>query len=164
MEIIRHVYLKSVINKIVVFDGTLYTVVPPNTAPPFTASPSIPPLIFKSQIRFLLVLHDSQYRRFRNTAGFSPVPRTAVLGGLTVVPRYCYQILSNLILKLVANWHLGDWRSQNSKGFNNSTWAGLRNKTSFYVKIQVHTLKNNYIWMFQYLQSIWIWNIKVFKK
>ena len=64
--------------------GLQTTVVPPNTAPLFTASPSIPPLIFKSQIRFLLVLHDSQYRRFRNTAGFSPVPRAAVLGGLTV--------------------------------------------------------------------------------
>ena len=30
------------------------------------------------------VIYDSQYRRFWNIAAFSPLPRSAVLGGLTV--------------------------------------------------------------------------------
>ena len=53
---------------------------PPNTA----ALPIIPLPIFKSKIWVLYVIYDSQYRRFRNTAAFSPVPRSAVLRGLTV--------------------------------------------------------------------------------
>ena len=55
---------------------------PPNSAPPLTASPPIPPLIFKSQICFFLVIYDSFYCRFPIPRFFSPVPRAAVLGGV----------------------------------------------------------------------------------
>ena len=60
--------------------------VPLNTAPPNTTALPIPPPIFKSQIWVYYVIYDSQYRCFRNTAAFSPVPRSAVLRGLTVPP------------------------------------------------------------------------------
>ena len=56
------------------------------------SSPSIPPSQYRRppntaahfQIWVLYVIYDSPYRRFRKTAAFSPVPRSAVLRGLTV--------------------------------------------------------------------------------
>ena len=68
----------------------LTTFAPLNTAPPNTAALPIPPPIFKSQIWVLYVMYDSQYRHFWNTAAFSPVPRSAVLRGLTVPVYYAY--------------------------------------------------------------------------
>ena len=51
---------------------------PPNTAPPNTAAH------FQVPNKVLKVIYDSLYRRFPNTAAFSSVPRSAVLGGTTV--------------------------------------------------------------------------------
>ena len=44
----------------------------------------IPPPIFKSRKGFFLVIYDYFHHRFPNTAAFSSVPRSAVLGGTTV--------------------------------------------------------------------------------
>ena len=61
----------------------MYTVViVPHTAPPFTASPH---LNTAARIGVFLVIYDSFHRQFPNTAAFSSVPRSAVLGGTTVL-------------------------------------------------------------------------------
>ena len=73
-----------------------------------TASPLIPPLIFKSQICFFLVLYDSLYRRFSNTAVFRGI------GGSTLphfseplfsVPEVSDLVLSCVIFTLVTHFY-----------------------------------------------------------
>ena len=67
------------------------TVAPPNTAPPNTASLPIPPPSqyhrpFLSLKQGFLRLYSLPIQPFRNTANFSPVPRTAVLGETSELP------------------------------------------------------------------------------
>ena len=63
--------------------------------------PPIPPLIFKSQIVFFLVIYDSFYLRFPNTAAFSSVPRSAVLGGTTVQKWRGFRLEQTLSLLII---------------------------------------------------------------
>ena len=84
--------------------------------------PPIPPPIFKSQKGFFLVIYDSFHRWFLNTATFSSVPRSAVLGGTTVdnmviIERVWYNSLID------RQWlrPLGTRRHKNTTG----TWGTL---------------------------------------
>ena len=58
------------------FDIFKYSRAPSPPPPP----PPISPPIFKSQIGFFLVIHESFHRRFQNTAAFSSFPRFGGIG------------------------------------------------------------------------------------
>ena len=64
---------------------------PPNTATSFTFPPNttahfqVPNTVFLGYIILYITVFDSFHRRFPNTAAFSPVPRSAVLGWTTVI-------------------------------------------------------------------------------
>ena len=106
---------------------------PPLYCPSVHRLPPIPPPIFKSQIGFFLVIYDSFHRQFPNSAAFSLVPRSAVLGGVQL---YTLLYLSNSLKPNMNIVHNLISRFDLPQGKPHTEWLNRGNLVMSYSVIQ----------------------------